>query len=611
MAAGINNIFTLTYNGYTVEVTVAETYDILKNTSDVSVGVKVKSAYKNGIIYPSGSIKIDGASLVTMNAAVSTHNVPITAVNTWYNVVRSSNNYTDSPWTMAGIAHATDGAKTISLELDIRGYDAGGYSAFKVAGSRTITLTHIPRASTVGASDANIGAVSTLSVVRRSKDYSHTIAYKFGSLSGYIDEDGSISSTAVKMKATSIPFLLPESFYAQIPNSSTGKCVLTITTYSGSTKIGDAQTAQFTVTAAKSACAPAVSGTVADCNAKTLAITGDENILVRYASSALCTIAATAQKSSSIVEKTIGGVKVTGTTRTIPEVTTEKVDFGCTDSRGYAAAVTVEKTLVPYIHLTANLTAKRTDPTSGNAVLSIKGNYFNGSFGAQDNALNIQYTINGGDPVTLEASLKDNTYQAEAALSGLDYQNAHTIKITVADKLETVTKSATVGKGIPVFDWGENDFQFHVPVYVEGTDVAAVAAAAKTAAANAQTAATAAQATANAAKSTAAAAAPKSALTPFASCAKLYSGSLSSGSITFDYGAYRLFVVVGITATDGSLTSVVIPREAITTADTDWMLAGSNYYVSFYLKYSGNTVTLTHKNSSGAGGCITAIYGVA
>ena len=59
-------------------------------------------------------------------------------------------------------------------------------------------------------------------------------------------------------------------------------------------------------------------------------------------------------------------------------------------------------------------------------------------------------------------------YTASAALSGLDYQRSHTITVTARDKLMTVTKTLTVGKGIPVFDWGENDFSFHVPISVMG-----------------------------------------------------------------------------------------------------------------------------------------------
>lgn len=611
MQTGINNVFTLTQNGYTIEVTVAETYDIVKNISDVSVGVRAKSAYKNGIIYPSGSIKIDGESLVTMNAAVSTHNIPITSINTWYNVVRSSNNYTDSPWTKAGITHNTDGSKTVKLDLEIRGFDAGGYRSFTVSDSRTITLTHIPRASTIGASDANIGAISTLSVVRRSTNYSHTIAYKFGNLSGYINEEGAISAKAVKIKAASIPFLIPESFYAQMPNSSTGVCVLTITTYSGTTQIGDQQTAKFTVTAARSACDPTVRGTVADVNPVTLALTGNENVLVRYASDALCVITAEAKNSATIVEKTIGEEKVKENTITIPGIPTGSVAFGCTDSRGYSALATVEKTLIPYIRLTGNLAVKRTDPTSGKADLTITGKVFWGSFGATDNDLTVTCSINNGEPITLDYTVEGDDYTVTAELTGLAYQKTHSVVVTVSDKLETIQKTAKVGKGIPVFDWGEEDFQFHVPVYINGIDVAAVASNANTVAGNAKTAADDAKTAAEAAKKVADEAAPKSALTPFASCVNLYSGNLSSGSITFDGSAYRLLVVVGITAAGGSMTSVTIPRETITAEDADWMLAGSNYYVSFYLRYSGDTVTLTHKNSSGSGGCITAVYGVA
>lgn len=610
----MEQLFTLqSGNGFTVEVAVSEKTDTLKNTSDITVGLRVKSAYyKNYIYYLSGSVKIDGVALVTMNSTVSTHNVSITATNTYFPVVRSSDSYTDSPWTMVGIVHNTDGSKSVKLELEIRGYTyGGGGSGWSVSTSRTLQLTHIPRASTVGASDANIGAVSTLSVVRRSAAYTHTIAYQFGSLTGYIKADGSVSSDAAQLKETSIPFLLPVSFYGQIPNSPKGTCTLTCRTYQGAAQIGEAQTAKLTVTAPKDACIPSLSGTVVDSSAKTLALTGDKNILVRYASNALCTISVTAKNSASIAEKTIGGVKVTGSTRTIPEIAAGTVAFGCTDSRGYSASVTVEKPLVPYIHLTGNLTVKRTDPTSGRAKLTLTGKAFQGSFGAAENTLTIQYAINGGTAVAITPTFDGDSYTAEADLTGLNYQQSHTITVTVADRLETVTKSAAVGKGIPVFDWGEEDFQFHVPVYVNGTDVAAAAAAANTAAASAQSAAAAAQKTANAAQSTANAAAPKSALTVFEKCAKLYSGSLTSGSITFSGSPYRLFVVVGKTATGGSQTTVAIPREAITAVDTDWMVAGSNYYVSFYLKYSGGTVTLTHKNSSGSGGCITAVYGVA
>lgn len=471
MAAGIQEIFTLEYEGFTVEVTVSETYDILANTSDVSVGMRMKSAYEAVGLYLSGSIKLDGKILVDMDSTIATHVVRIFSTNTWYNVEKSSNNYTDSPWTQEGIAHNTDGSKSITLNLEVRGYGGDGWLRVRVATSRTIKLTHIPRASTVGASDANIGAVSTLSVVRRSTAYTHTIAFQFGALSGYILEDGSISATAVKLTATSIPFLLPTSFYPQIPNSPTGVCTLTIRTYSGNAQIGEAQTAKFTVTAPRSQCSPNVSGAVEDTNAATLALTGNKNTLVRYMSNALCTITAEAKNSATIISKLINGVEITGDSLTLTAIETDTITFNCIDSRGYSSSVSIKKSMIPYINLTANVSATRTDPTSGNATLSASGNAYNGSFGAVSNEISVSYIVNSGAAVMLPPTMDGNTYASEADLSGLDYQRSHRISVTVTDKLQSITKTVNVGKGIPVFDWGEEDFQFHVPVYINGVNI--------------------------------------------------------------------------------------------------------------------------------------------
>lgn len=468
MLDGIQEIYLLESNGFTVEVAVSEKYDILTNASSVSVGLRVKSAYKLGAQYFSGSIKIDGEKLLVMDSTISTHNIQFLSYNTWYKVVRSSDRYTDSPWTMENIVHDTEGAKDITLEMEMRSYGLDDYLGLRVATTKTITLTKIPRASTVAATDANIGAVSMVSVIRRVPTYTHSIAYQFGALSGYLCADGSVAASEVKLTETSIPFLLPESFYDQIPNAPTGDCILTIRTYLESEQIGKAQTAKFTATADKNLCMPVISGNVEDINANTVALTGDKNILVRYASNTRCTINATAQNSASIALKTIGGVEVTGDNLTMEATQTDAVLFACRDSRGYEASVEVKKTMVPYIPLSASMSAARTDPTSGNVKLVVSGICFNGSFGDADNSLTVLCSVNNNDAIAVEALFDGNEYTAQTTLTGLDYQRSHTVSVTVADKLQTVTKSVKVGKGIPVFDWDEDDFQFHVPVSLEG-----------------------------------------------------------------------------------------------------------------------------------------------
>ena len=87
----------------------------------------------------------------------------------------------------------------------------------------------------------------------------------------------------------------------------------------------------------------------------------------------------------------------------------------------------------------------------------------------------------------------------------------------------------------------------------------------------------------------------------------LYSGTLSSGSITFDYGSYSFYVVVGRVTSSGSLLCSVIPKGMITTSDVNYQFADESYYRAFKMKYSGSTCTLT---VGGGYGSITNVYGI-
>ena len=107
-------------------------------------------------------------------------------------------------------------------------------------------------------------------------------------------------------------------------------------------------------------------------------------------------------------------------------------------------------------------------PTDGTARLSLKGNYFNKSFGAKSNSLQITYQVDSGELIDVVATLDDNTYKATVDLTGFDYTRSFAFTITVMDELDTVTKPLTLQPGIPVFDWGQKDFAFHVPVSING-----------------------------------------------------------------------------------------------------------------------------------------------
>lgn len=363
------------------------------------------------------------------------------------------------------ISHSADGSKSLNCSASF----ATGTAVGTVTASATKTLTQIPRESTIGATDANIGAISVISVGRKNAAYIHSIAYSFGALKGYLaDGSGTTSDTEVKLSETSLSFPIPESFYAQIPDAKAGACKLTIKTYSGSTRIGAEKSCTFTVTAPEANCRPEVSGTVIDINETTVALTGDPHILVRGMSTAQCTITAQAKNGASIKSKHIGGVEVSDDLHTIPGVESGKISFSATDSRGYTGKVEKTVEMVDYVCLTCNAEVMRTDPTSGNATLVISGNYFDSSFGAQENSLQLEYQVEGGQIEETERRVEGNRYYITASLSGMDYRKCHKITFTVLDMLTTLTKTLELGKGIPVFDWGEQDFTFHVPVHLGG-----------------------------------------------------------------------------------------------------------------------------------------------
>ena len=137
------------------------------------------------------------------------------------------------------------------------------------------------------------------------------------------------------------------------------------------------------------------------------------------------------------------------------------------DSRGYSNNITVTKTLIDYIKITCSLAVS--NPTaSGNCTLTITGNYFNGSFGAKNNTLTVQYKMNNGSWTNATAKLNGNKYDATVSLTGLDYTQTFIFQARAFDKLETVTTASKKVKSTPIFDWGSDSFHIHVPFYLKG-----------------------------------------------------------------------------------------------------------------------------------------------
>lgn len=375
------------------------------------------------------------------------------------------------------VPHNADGTWTGKIGASYRlNINYGGTYIGTISGDKTITLPTIPRASTVSATDANIGSVSSIYINAKSSAFSHGLLVTFGDLSFYIDGDGNPSSSYVTFTQRTVPFRLPDSFYAQIPNAASGKVTLTLWTHTDKDHYFDPTTTTFTATAAVALCAPTVSATCQDTNEKTLALTGNADALVRYASTASGSLSVAARNSASIKRITVAGTEVplNATSYAITNVETNKVTVTATDSRGYSTSQSIEKTLVPYVQLTCNiLRANRPVPSSNEAQIEVSGQYFAGNFGAADNALTLKYQNPSGDwvEVTPTIDTAKNTYTASITVPDLDYRQAFSIPVQAEDKLFTVTNTAQIMAGVPSFYWTKEFFQLNVPLRLNGENI--------------------------------------------------------------------------------------------------------------------------------------------
>lgn len=441
-------------NRFTLKLTLTEgDYNIAANTSPVTYKLELiaNTAYNFSQYRIGSTVILDG---VTVHSQAKSWDKQYSIAD--YGTLTLASGTTT-------ITHSEDGSKTISVYYAIE-MDAASYTPGNLSDSDTMQLVQIPRASGISCTTANIESNPTITVSKASTGFTHTITYQFGALKDTIVE---------KSSATSITtWTIPASFYAQIPDAKTGEGILTCTTYNGNTQIGQPQTCKLSVTTDETKCKPTVKGTVVDDNPITVALTGNKNALVRYRSTAKCTMEATLNKSAgSFLAKTINNVAISGDELTIENVETNVFEFYAKDSRKWDNLdKEVATPFVLYIPLTANATIYRNDPTSGKATLEVEGIYYNGSFGAQENTLTIEY-IEGGKTYIVTPTIKDNKYSAKVALTGYDYAEAFSFEVVVYDKATYITKPLTLPKGIPVFDWGENDFNFNVPVTINGVNI--------------------------------------------------------------------------------------------------------------------------------------------
>ena len=135
------------------------------------------------------------------------------------------------------ISHNADGTKTLPISCTFNPNN-GLHGTITVSAS--LSLTTIPRSSSVSVSPGVIGSSVTININRQSSSFKHTVRYSWAGKSGTI-------ATNVDTSAT---WSIPIDFANDIPNSASGTGTIFVDTYSGNTKTGTQST---TLTASVSA----------------------------------------------------------------------------------------------------------------------------------------------------------------------------------------------------------------------------------------------------------------------------------------------------------------------------------------------------------------------
>ena len=214
---------------------------------------------------------------------------------------------------------------------------------------------------------------------------------------------------------------------------------------------------------------PTVDLEVVDYNEAMTELTGSASTLVKGHSTAQVTIIGLPKKGAHIVEEqlTNGSRTFNGSTE-IYQVSDPNFYVTVVDSRGFEGHAQETLNWVEYIPLTCNLNVS-TPSSVGATTVTVSGNCFYGSFGRQTNSIRVYYRWRAADSSynewkSITASINsNNTYSVSAPVT-VDYTKAHTFEAYAEDLVETVYSLEVRVKTSPVFDWGENDFNFNVPV---------------------------------------------------------------------------------------------------------------------------------------------------
>lgn len=140
------------------------------------------------------------------------------------------------------VGHNSDGTKSTTLSASWRfGGTYSGVSIGTITASTNITLDTIPRQSAISSVTSSVSMTGSnacsVSITRYSSSFTHKVVWSLGSYSYTASNVG-----------TSTSYTIPADWINAVPNSVKGTAKVTVTTYNGSTPVGNSVSRNFEVT---------------------------------------------------------------------------------------------------------------------------------------------------------------------------------------------------------------------------------------------------------------------------------------------------------------------------------------------------------------------------
>ncbi len=292
-------------------------------------------------------------------------------------------------------------------------------------------------ASSLSAPNGNLGDALTITITREVNTYTDTITWAFGTQSGTI---------ATKTSAGSVSWTPSVSLASEFPNSASGPCVLTCTTYNGDTLIGTT-TKTITLTVPQSL-APTVSVSYADTIAQCLTW----GLLVQSRSKLAFSITASGQQGATIASYS---TSVNGTSYNSASFTTDVLLYNgtnsytvtVTDSRGLQTVSTGTFSVVAYSNPSLTLTLcdrNDSDPDQVDigfdfSVASVSSN--------NDAKYRLDYKLKSASTWTNGTVQNLGAYSGSISdlIANLDGGDEWDIRINVIDSFQTASVESEVG----------------------------------------------------------------------------------------------------------------------------------------------------------------------